>query len=139
MDNEQLAPSANPAITTQELLKLPTGPIPKIMESVATNSVAIDIRNLGIQAVPKAETMSVQFKLGVIAHSARMIRDSLGLLVGGEGFRYLLEETRYLKGYFLLEITSFIGPLHVNTFAKRLYEMDRRILFYVEGELVTAL
>ena len=139
MDNEQLIPSTNPAITTQELLMLPTGPIPKIMESVATNSVAIDTRNLGIQAVPKADTMSVQFKLGVIAHSARMIRDSLSLLVGGEGFRYLLEETRYLKGYFVLEITSLIGPLHVDTFAKRLYEMNRQIKYFIQEELVTAL
>lgn len=139
MVNGKILPSTIPAITTQELLTLPTGPILKIMESVATNSVAIDIRNLGIQAVPKEDAMSVHFKLGVIALKASMIRESLSLLVGGEGFRYLLEETRHLKGYFILEITSLIGPLHVSTFAKRLQSINLQISIYVEENLVTAL
>ena len=139
MVTERKVPSTNPAITTQQLLTLPTGPIPKIMESVATKSVAIDTRNLGIQAVPDADAMSVHFKLGVIALSASMIRESLILLVGGEGFRYLLEETRHLKGYFTLEITSLIGPLHVSTFAGRLQDMNHRISIFVEENLVNAL
>ena len=139
MVTEQILPSTIPVITTQELLTLPTGPIPKIMESVATKSVAIDIRNSGIQAVPEEDVASVDFKLGATALSRDMIKDSLSRLVGGEGFRYLIEESRHLKGYFVLEISSLIGPLHVRTFAKRLQAINLRINIYVGEDLVTAL
>ena len=139
METEKILPSTVPAITTQELLTLPTGPILKIMESVATNSVAIDIMNSGIQVVPDADVASVDFKLGATALSRDMIKDTLSQLVGGEGFRYLIEESRHLKGYFVLEISSLIGPLHVRTFAKRLQAINRRINIYVEGNLVAAL
>jgi hypothetical protein len=139
MAANKILPSTIPVLTTGELTAMSTGPIPKIMESVATQSVAIDIRNLEIQVVPDNIVTSVEFELGVTALSANLVKDSLGKLVGGMGFLYLLEESRHLKGYFVLQITSLIGPLQVVTFAKRLQAVSQRINIYVEGNLATAL
>lgn len=134
----EILPSMIPDLTTGELTAQSTGPIPKITESVVIQSVPIDIRNLEIQVAPEVGASSIEFELGITAPNKKLIEDVLGQLVGGKGFLFWLEESRHLKGYFLLQITSLIGPLQVMAFAKALQAISRRINIYVEGNLVAA-
>lgn len=126
--------TAVPITTDSIVLPFETGPIAKIMESVPTQSVAIDITNSSIQEV----LPSNEIELGVIAPSRKSIEKVVGQLLGGCGFLYQLKERRGFEGYFDLWITSFISPLQPALLAKALQSIDRRVTFYVEGNIVPA-
>ncbi|MBC7565240.1 hypothetical protein H7100_03380 [Candidatus Saccharibacteria bacterium] len=132
---EQL-PSNNAAVITANTIILPfeTGPITKIMESVPTQSVDIDIRNSLIKAV----LPSSEIELGVTAPNRKSIERVLGRLIGGVGFLYELDERRGFEGYFDLWVTSLISPLQPILLAKALQKLDDRVTFYVEGNIVPA-
>jgi len=129
----EILPSNIPDLTTGELL-FPsfTGLIPKIMESVATQSVAINTVNSDIQE----SLASNEIELGVAAPNRKSIEGVLGRLIGGCGFLYELEMSRGRKGFYTLRVISFISPLQVMTFAKALQAISDRITVYVEGNLV---
>jgi hypothetical protein len=129
-------PTTNPVPITTSTIVLPfeTGPIDKIMESVPTQSVDIDIRNSAIQEV----LPSNEIELGVMAPNRKAIEKVVGQLLGGCGFLYELRERRGFKGYFDLWITSFISPLQPMLLAKALQAIDHRVTFFVEGNLVPA-
>lgn len=124
------------AVITADTIVLPfeTGPISKIMESVPTESVEIDIRNSLINEVRPTD----EIELGVIAPNRKSIERVLGLLIGGAGFLYELRERRGFECYYDLWVTSLISPLQPIMLAKALQKIDDRVTFYVEGNIVPA-
>jgi hypothetical protein len=133
---ETLPSTTEVPITTASLL-LPgsAGPIAKIMESVPTQSVAVDTRNSAIQVV----LLSEEIEMEVIAPNKKTIKDAVGLLVGGEGFQYELEKSRRLEGLYDLKIISLMGVVEVMRVVKRFQAVNRRVTVYFEGNLVAAL
>jgi len=131
------SPSTKSVPITTDTIVLPfaTGPIPEIMESVSTESVAIDITNSAIQEV----LPSNEIELGVLAPDKKAIERVLGQVIGGQGFLYALRERRGFEGYFDLWITSFIGPLYPDMFARALQGINRRVTFLVDNHPVPAL